>query len=155
MIQPTPQSPRRPAAWHRYAAALVLVDAYYWLWEWFHFVWPFNQPKLTSMQWHLQCAMYTNLTLALVAIGTWLVPIPRRFDSTGRSLRRGLIAVALLVFVLFFVQSWYLHRKSAWLFIEDIGSTTVKADRMLFAGVEPVRGTFRSILRTASARTSV
>jgi hypothetical protein len=120
-----------------YAGALAMGWAFYWVFHALFLEWGFNLRDTGSFQSLVFGARYTNATLAALLIFSLLAMRSRRLDRAGSRGRKAALLIVFLIFSLLFVQTWKQYRRSAWFLVEDVGRTTIAADRALLRGINP------------------
>jgi hypothetical protein len=127
---------REKVNWRWYASTLVAVDIFFWVFRFLYEEWCTNLPFGQTAIW-LRGARYTNAVLATIGVLTVFLMKSRRVDRVSSNARQAMLAIPLILFLSFHVQSWYMHQKSAWLFMEDVGRTTIAADHLIMHGQNP------------------
>jgi Glycosyltransferase family 87 len=120
-----------------FASALGLVYLFYWIFQILYVEWEDNLPLNQGPAMHLHAARVTNSIVALILVLALAMVKSNRLDRTQNGIRQAVLWPVLLIFFSMNIQYGYMHQKQAWAYIEDVGRTTMAADRLLLRGRNP------------------
>jgi hypothetical protein len=128
---------RRINAWW-YAIALVLAWVFYQVFQILFWQWPTNLPIDQGPGPFIRAKWIENGVMAALAVASLIfLPGGQRLDRSRGRLRQMIIFAVFIVFFAMHVDRWRVNQRSAWLWVEDVGSITVEGDRALFHGLNP------------------
>lgn len=119
------------------ASALAIAWAFYQVFELLYWQAWTNLPLNQGPGPLARGQALTNMVLVFWAFVTLALPSCRRLDRTNWRLRQALVLAPIVIFFAMHVWCWQLSRRSAWIWVDDIGKTTIAADRALLRGKNP------------------
>jgi hypothetical protein len=120
-----------------YAAALVLVYSFYWIFQLLYIEWWFTLPHDRGPGPILRGEITTKAILIFLFLVSLAGLKPRRLDRAASRARQAILLLVLTIFLAFHVATWKQHLRSAGFFVEDVGKMSIAADRLLVHGVNP------------------
>ncbi|HUB25580.1 MAG TPA: glycosyltransferase 87 family protein [Tepidisphaeraceae bacterium] len=120
-----------------YASAVALTWAFFQTFDFLYSQWFVNIRVDEGQAPFIRAFHLTNVTLIGLAIVCCGLLKNGSVDRARGRLRQLTIALPLAIFLGLHFYIWWVSQRSAWLWVEDVGKSTVIADRALARGQDP------------------